>query len=217
MQCKVQEKISARLVLGVALLFACCVTSPVYAQLPPQGSLPAGQLPPGSGYLPAGQLPGSPGTRYADPKSTTPHQGHTVITSITIMPPLRVPHLIPKRHPLVKAPRHPMPPPPLPKRHVVATPTTAAALTPGAAPAIATAAMTAPSLNAPAQGIPDYKVGIVYTSNKDGFNFHSNGQNNSFKIPQLAGLAPGNTPHTITTWVKVPALPAAGRAWMFLL
>jgi uncharacterized protein len=58
--------------------------------------------------------------------------------------------------------------------------------------------------------------GASWTEGKVGGALSLDGIDGAVAIPNVNGLAPGNTPHTIAAWVKVTRLPS-NRAWILLL
>ena len=60
--------------------------------------------------------------------------------------------------------------------------------------------------------------GAAWTAGKVGGGLSFDGYSGAMTVPNVGGLAPGNTPHTIAAWVNVTSLPMPGnRAWILLL
>jgi hypothetical protein len=68
---------------------------------------------------------------------------------------------------------------------------------------------------APTAGAPD--TSQRYVPGKFGSAFNFVGTEPRFHVGRVAGLAPGNTPHSIALWVKVEKLPAEDKTWLLLL
>ena len=58
--------------------------------------------------------------------------------------------------------------------------------------------------------------GATWVTGKVGGALSFDGVSGAVTLPAVAGLAPGNTPHTVAAWVKVNVLPS-NRAWILLL